>query len=629
VPIFKLGFEIRTLQAMRCAGVVGLSLLFFAALRAQQGPTAPPQTAPPTLVDPTQPTPTLSITTREVLLDVVVTDASHHPMTGLKASDFTVIEESAPQRITSLDEHHAMSAEDLARIKASPALPPNTFTNFTPVVNTNASTVILLDALNTRVGAQMSLRQELISYLKRMQPGTPIAIFQLDTEMRLIQGFSSDPQVLLAAAQSKRDMPSLREPIRGSKDEYYRAKNAILHEGLDMMGRYLAAYPGRKNLIWFTGQLPSWLSGDATVTDVERRVGNPFKDDFSVFDDSATGFTDALTLSRVAVYPIDARELMTDPRFSAESGRPGGGTGFGAALAMNQMNLDAIAEATGGKAYYNTNRLDQVIAEIVNNGSNYYSIAYSTSNQNWNGGFRHIKLAVNRPGLKLQYRPGYYAVDRTKQEQRQLASLQKKIARSGRTPYGQDNAGAASPAEGTDSSGAVVHKGKGGFDASMALGAVPPTEIIFTASLSMDDKVVKLDKKTPLPKDNYLLPSYKDKPFRTYNVHIQTDAHTVHVTKTTDGVRHGAVQFVTAVYDQQGQMVNSLDTTASFDLSDAHYRKMLSDGLPAQQQIAVPVKGNYFLRIGIHDLGDDHVGAVEIPVDEVHPGVSGQAALTR
>ena len=580
----------------------------------------------PTLQDPSQQPPTLSITAREVLLDVVVTDSSQHPVKGLKASDFTVTEEGSAQQIRSLEEHHSMSPDDLARLKAAQTLPPNTFTNFTPVVNTNASTVILLDALDTHVEAQMYLREQLVNYLKHMEPGTPIAIFQLDTQMRLIQGFSPDPQVLLEAAKSKRDMPSLREPIRGSREEYIRAKNEILRAGLDMMGRYLAGFPGRKNLIWFTGQLPSWFSGDATVTDVEKRAGNPFKDDFSVFDDNTAGFTDALTLSRVAVYPIDARGLQTLPQYSAGvKGPPSmrAGMRFEGRQAFNDMNLDAIAEATGGKAYYNTNGLKDIIAEIVNDGSNYYSVAYATSNQNWDGQYRHIKVTLNRPGLKLQYRPGYYAIDRTKQEQRQLASLQKRMASAAKTPFGQDSSGASNAPAASGDTGAMIHQVKGGFDASMQLGAVPPTEIIFTALLAMDDKVVKLDKKTALPKDNYLLPSYKDKPFRTYSVQIRTDAHTIHVTRTSDGVRHGAIQFVTAVYDQSGVIINSLQTTASFDLSDAHYRKFLNDGLPVQQEIAVPVKGNYFLRIGIHDLGNDHVGALEIPVDEVRAGVAG------
>ncbi len=565
------------------------------------------------------PAPTLTVTSREVLLDIVVTDQSHHAVTGLTAKDFTVTEEGQAQGIRHLEEHRTLSDADVARLKTAPPPPPNTFTNFTPIVNSNAYTVILLDALDTPIDAQMYLREQVIDYLKHLQPGTPIAIFQLDTEMRLIQGFSTDPQALLAAAESKRDMPSLQKPIYGNRDYYLRMKNQILGEGLRSLGRYLAGFPGRKNLIWFTGQLPTWLDGSPSVEEVERRSGNPFRDDFTVFDDTLSGMTDALSLSRVAIYPIDARGLETLPGFDASRRRPGGNQGFLARQGFNQINLDAIAEATGGKAYYNTNGLKNVLAEIVDNGSNYYTLAYGTTNQKWEGEFRHIKVTVDRPGVTLQYRPGYYAVDRAQAEQRQLARLQRRMAR-GQEPT-QDPAGDYTDSPIVDDAGATIKRPKGGFDAAMQLGAVPPTEILFTAHVAIDDNVVKLGKNDPLPQDNYLKPEYKGKPFRNFTLAIHTDASWLKLAQAPDGKRHGALQFVTALYTPDGEMINSINTEADFALGEAPYRKLLRDGLNVKQQIAVPVKGNYFLRVGVHDLGNDRVGAVEIPVDQIHAGI--------
>jgi VWFA-related protein len=603
---------------------IAVSLWIFSSAVSPAQSTPPPTTPPPeepTLVQ----RPTLSITTREVLMDVVVTDGSRHPVTGLKASDFVVTEEGQSQSITHLEEHHPLTATDLASVQ-KPALPPNTFSNYNPVPNSNAYTVLLLDAMDTPVTAQMYVREQLIGFLKRVQPGTPIAIFQIDSEMRLIQGFSSDPKVLLAAAESKRDMPSLQKPSYASRSINQMVRNQVLGQGMQAMGKYLAGFPGRKNLIWFTARLPYWYAADNSDSAIEFREEHTFHDNFSVLEDSVAGLTDALTLSRVAVYPIDSRGLQTLPAFDASKrGSPGlpSNAGFYTAQAFQHMDLDAIADATGGKAYYNTNGLKDILAEIVNDGSNYYTVAYATNNQTWNGQFRRIKITADRPGVKLQYRPGYYAIDRSAQEQRQLAALQKRMANAAHQPYRpESDAGAQGQNQG------VIAKPKGGFDAAMALGAIPPTEIIFTAHVEKNDNVVKLSKKTPLPKDNYLLPEYKDKPFHNCTVKIATDGQSLHVTKTADGIRHGAVQFVTAVYTTDGKMVNSLQTTASFDLRDATYRKLLVQGLPITQEVAVPAKGNYFLRIGVHDLGDDHVGALEIAVDEVHPEVASQGSAT-
>ena len=124
------------------------------------------------------------------------------------------------------------------------------------------------------------------------------------------------------------------------------------------------------------------------------------------------------------------------------AGGRGANRHFETSRAFQHMDLDAIAQQTGGKAYYNTNGLKEVIAEIVANGSNYYTLAYSTTNQKWEGQFRHIKLKLSRAGLHVQYRQGYYAIDRSKQEQRLLAAMQKKKAAAANNPFQRRGCGA-------------------------------------------------------------------------------------------------------------------------------------------------------------------------------------------
>jgi len=136
--------------------------------------------------------------------------------------------------------------------------------------------------------------------------------------------------------------------------------------------------------------------------------------------------------------------------------------------------------------------------------------------------------------------------------------------------------------------------------------------------------VVKLDKKAPLPQNNFLRPDYQGKPFRTYAVLFHADARRLKVNPTPEGLHHGSVDFVVVVYDQSGDTVNSVQAAASFDLSNTDYNRMLQSGLPVKAEIAVPVKGNYFLRLGVHDVTGDQIGALEIPVDQVKPGVAGQ-----
>ena len=100
------------------------------------------------------------------------------------------------------------------------------------------------------------------------------------------------------------------------------------------------------------------------------------------------------------------------------------------------------------------------------------------------------------------------------------------------------------------------------------------------------------------------------------------------MTQTPDGLRHGTVEFVTMVYDPTGAAVNSLFSTAFLDLTEDKYCQMLQSDLPVRTQIAVPAKGNFLLRLGVHDVEGDQIGALEIAVDQVKLGVVGQGLQT-
>jgi len=624
-------------------GCVACTIAIITFAQTAQSPPAQTPQAPPAAVGigpdqspAPQPagTPTFRITAREVLLDVLVIDKSGQPVTGLRPSDFSVTEEGESQVIRRVDEHHAMDAADMSKLTSLPELPPNTFSNYTPVRNSNASIVLLLDAMDSPIEAQMVMREQLIKFLKNMQPGPPVAIFQLDTEMRLIQGFTTDPKALLAAAESKRDMPSLAKPTAAPRNYsgdalYRRTLMSNLRDGMRMMGSYLAGYPGRKNLIWFTGRIP--------MTRLGFGFGNPFGDGMTVSDSEGDSkeLTDVLSVSRIAVYPVDTYGLVVGPGFSAASARGGmpamrGGTG-GIPGFTNHANMDEIAEQTGGKAYYNTNDFTRVIGDVARTSSNYYTVAYATTNTKWNGEFRKIKITVDRPDVQLLHKEGYYAYSLDKREQSGIAAIEKREAaeaerqQGGEADTDQPPAGAQNPgtaADGAQLGATVHHSSKGGFDAAMALGAIPPTEIVFGARLQPDTNTEKLNKNAAMPQDNFLKPEWQHKPFRNYTILYDADLHRARFPRTPDGMRHGSFEFVAIVYTADGEAVNSIIETASLNVSADRYRELLVSGLQMKEEIAIPVKGNFFLRLGVHNKEGDQVGALEIPVDQIRLDVA-------
>ncbi|HTW59984.1 MAG TPA: VWA domain-containing protein [Terriglobales bacterium] len=548
-------------------------------------PSAPqlPQSAPSV--------PTFGAVARAVVLDIAVVDAEGRPVKGLMEGDFTLLEDGARQTLKSFEEHNSAT---LSNADHPPKLPTNTFTNDVASPNRSASTIILLDALDTSIQAQMYAYEQVSRYMKHVPPGTSMAIFDLDYGMHLVQDFSSDPQVLLDAIKSKRSSPRLGFCESGRPD-CQRRRHDLLVEGMRELGSYLSGIPGRKNLVWFVGVVPHEIYGTG--------IGNPFRDRFDFVDDLSQT-NDLLTLNRVAVYPVDVRGLI------APSG--GGETHIGLRVGYQDDSLEQVAEATGGKAFYNTNGLDGAIAEVVDTGSNYYTVSYTPTNNNWNGEFRHIKVELDKRGYSLEYRHGYRARNREAQEERHLASVEKK-----------KSSGRFVPASSTEPVNRPDTAPQGNLQDAMSFGAIPSTELIFTASLTPAAAVQKIRKKDTLPPDNYLGREFESKPFREYTILYATDIRGIDLKQTADGVRHGQVDFVAVLYDDRGEVVNSLISSASLDLSAPTYRRLAQSGFSVSQPLAIPVKGNFFLRLGVRDAVGDRVGAMEIAVDQIKLGVAG------
>jgi VWFA-related protein len=599
-------------------------------------PSAPAANSP--AAQPAETTPTLTVVSRAVVLDIVATDGNGHPVKGLKKSDFTLLEDGAPQTLKSFEEH---SPGPSATAETAPKLPANTYSNFIAAPDNSASTVLLIDAENTNIDAQMQLHNQLVEYITEAPPGSSMAIFALGDRMHLVQGFTTDQKVLLEALNRKWARPRLGV-FEGGNDADRHFRRDILHEGMRELGRYLAGFPGRKNLIWFnnpsmvadayrifagdgerasagagTGLAPQaaggagastrsasgagLIHGPLTNEEPADLIGNPFRDSDTFYDD-LNETTDVLTLSRVAVYLVDARGLVT------------GGPQAIAQVDLDNSYVGAIAEATGGKSFYNTNGLKQAVAEVVETGSNYYTVSYTPTNNNWNGKFRRIKVEVNGRKLNLEYRNGYMARDRGEQEQRHLAAAQRVSGNF--VPTVETQSGRPQ--------GVLIHRGPDeSLQASMTLGAIPPTELIFEASLMPSAKIEKTGKKAALPLDNYLRPKFHSEPYHNYHVTYTTDAGKIGFRRTPDGIRHDQIDFVAVVYTDQGEVVNSLITSMRLDLSEATYRRLMQAGLTISQRIAIPAKGKHYLRLGIRDAAGDRVGAMEIPVEDVKPGVAG------
>jgi len=593
-----------------------LAALFLATLAAAQTPATPPVPPPDAQV--------IHAGTQLVIVDVVVQDRDGHPIKGLKREDLTLTEDKNPQEIRSFEEHAALPPGVHG---PEMKLPPGTFTNYTPTPPGGTLNVLLLDALNTPMADQSYVRNQLQQYVKKADPGTRIAIFGLTSRLVILQGFTSDPQTLKDAVEHKlipRASNLLDDPVSGNPDAnadlmsdasglaqtsanvtqfeamtqsfQIQLRQQYTLDAFNVLAHYLAAFPGRKNLIWFSGSFPLNILPDPTLAD-------PFSVMASA-EDEYRDTTNLLTRAQVAVYPIDARGLMVNPAFSAtQSGRGMTSTSMAAKImkfsqsqAQEHMTMEAMANDTGGHAFYNTNGLAEAVSKAIESGSNYYTLTYTPGNHNWNGAYRNLRVTLKgayaTQNLKLAYRQGYYADDPNK-------------------PRDANKSAAI-----TEASAAASHSASFYAQVSMARGAPTPQDILFKvrvlpASTTAEDTLAPGN--TPDPNKPI------KGPFRRFDVDYAALAADLTLPQQPDGSHKGAVEFTTLLYDPDGKLLNAAGKTIGINLSRENYAQyeqaaQKGTGIGAHLEISVPVKQESYLRIAIHDLPSNRFGVVEIPV---------------
>src|ERR1035437_869665 len=202
---------------------------------------------------------------------------------------------------------------------------------------------MLLDGLNTPIENQVDVRRQMIEYVGKMKPGTSIAIFTLGSQLEMIQGFTTDGAQLARVLQSTKANPhpstaldngmaqQLRDagtindqnnpnpgsapsrpgtiPLNSSgfsaqmnqaasdiTSQFADQQVQITLTSLGQLARYLAAIPGRKNLIWFSGSFPIELTPDSNQMNPGRNQ--------RTWDKEVREMGKLLSVARVAVYPV-------------------------------------------------------------------------------------------------------------------------------------------------------------------------------------------------------------------------------------------------------------------------------------------------------------------------------------
>ena len=382
---------------MRLLYVFFLPLTAFALFAQSPTQPAPSSASSQQSSSPGYAAPVFNATTRNVVLDVVVTDKKGNVVTGLTRNDFAIREDNTPQAIQSFDAVTAgTSAED-----ATP------------------HTILLIDELNTHfqdmVYAQYSVDRLLRHDGTKLQQ--PTALYLLTNNgLRVLQPYTRDSAAIDAAFRSYRPILSWRLRLN-----FYLALDRInlSMTALQQIAIASTGTPGHKNIVWISPGLPilSALQWDA---DGQKQLF-----------DSIRRLSDQLLKARISIYSVDPRGVQANPVATFASNNLAytaylNGLSHANDAAFGNLAIQTLATQTGGHVFYGRNDVDREIATSLTDGNTYYTLAYSPANKDFHGEFRKIRISVNgRPDLKIQTRDGYYALpdNQTVDAKRELQEL--------------------------------------------------------------------------------------------------------------------------------------------------------------------------------------------------------------
>jgi len=372
-------------------------------------------------------------TARIVQVDVLVHDHDGKSVPGLTKDDFTILDDKHPQQIRffSIVETEVLPA-------AAEPLPPGTFSNELDQGGVPANlTVVLLDSFNTSFIDQAHARSQLVKLLLTLQPQDRVALYVLGARLRILHDFTSDPSTLLTALKQFKDerpldarsadnsptnlynlqlIPLTEELNAGEKQLSLQEHAHLTADALRVVAGHVVSLPGRKNLVWVSGSFPFSLE----TANVQRGPSGeklPFTTDAELA-------VRALTSANIAIYPVDARGLIT-----------GGFSGDNSHLAEKPdpaefAAMHALAARTGGRSYYNTNAIMGSIRQAIDESRAAYSLGFYPADVKWDGSFHKIQVKVNRPNVQIQAREGYFALSDLNLTPDERADVMAEAARS-------------------------------------------------------------------------------------------------------------------------------------------------------------------------------------------------------
>jgi VWFA-related protein len=370
-----------------------------------------------------------------IYVNVVVRDGNGNIVRNLKKEDFTLTEDDKAQTISAFDFEEVPSDALPTVLAAEPTQPilktetaaakpaaadapkpaePAPVASAAPIDLKNRRLIVLLFDSSSMQPEELdrAITSGRDYIAKRLTPADLVAVASVGSGLQVAQDFTADRELLTAALDklSGLDAVGFEEGSTLTGDETdadgFVADDSEFNvfntdrrlAAIEQLSEALAPIQQKKSIVYFSSGVTQ--RGEDNQVQLRMAIDRAIK-------------------SNVSIYPVDARGLSAIvPGGSASQASGRGGTSMFSGRGVSrqfdsqsasQDTLVALASDTGGKAFLDTNDFGGVYTKVIADTSAYYLIGYSSTNPARDGRFRRIKVKLNKSGLKVEHRNGYYA----------------------------------------------------------------------------------------------------------------------------------------------------------------------------------------------------------------------------
>jgi VWFA-related protein len=347
-----------------------LVLLLTAGVVAQEQKPAPAEPPPQQ--------PVFRAGTDLVRVDVTVTQRGDEPVADLTMEDFEISEDDVPQtvetlkfvrvdgtRTSNLDEPLEIRSKEHALLEASRE-------------DVRLFAIFLDDYhISKRPEITLPLREALTKFINQLGPNDLVALMEPLTTLYDLKYTRSKSDLLQRIRNFEGrygetfPVKSVIEEAQLSQRNWMELRSGVTLSALKALATQMGGLrDGRKSILFFS-QGPG------------VRPGSPNDQLMREIDEAANR-------GNVTIHVIDPRPL--------------GSVGFGGDTVLRRLAAD-----TGGRAIVNTNDPMQQLAGVMADASAYYLVGYAPTRRANDGKFHEIKVKVNRRGVRVTARRGYWA----------------------------------------------------------------------------------------------------------------------------------------------------------------------------------------------------------------------------